>query len=587
MKKESSQNYTTKQLIIDLWSYIKPYKIKFIFGSFCRLIADIVWLYPAYAIANVVDILTSDRSVDILPVIYKIILLIFLAAVVRYFGLYLAKKYCYQVAEKVDLDAQLRTVSHLFLLDIAWHEKENTGNKFKRLERGAFGLHQIIRMWANNFIEIGINFIGATIIIFSFDRSISVALIFFIITYYIFASYFRKNAVLASNIVSEGEEVQSGITFESINNIRSVSAMGMGNKLLSILASNAKDLFEKIKKRIFWFQFGNSVVNFYGELFSIGAITMIIFGIINGHYEVGFIVLFTNYFSKIWQAVRELTDTAQEFAISKNAIMRMQTILQTPVLINRKDGKLDFPFDWDGITLKDVSFAYDGKLTLQNISLHINKGEKIGIVGLSGAGKSTLFKLLLKENESYSGEILIGNTKIKDIKKDEYLKRVAIVLQETELFNHTLKENIVIANADEENNESLLDKAITTSHVQDFIEKLPQGINSIVGEKGIKLSGGEKQRLGIARAIFKNPDILLLDEATSHLDIESEKKIQESLHQFFKEVTAIVIAHRLTTIKEMDKIVVIENGNLVEIGSFDELYSRKGRFFELWEKQKL
>jgi ATP-binding cassette subfamily B protein len=206
---------------------------------------------------------------------------------------------------------------------------------------------------------------------------------------------------------------------------------------------------------------------------------------------------------------------------------------------------------------------------------------------LSGAGKSTLFKLILKEHELNSGELLFENVSIKDISKKDYFNYVAVVLQDTELFNSTLKENIIITNSEEENNSSLLDKAVEIAHVKDFMDKLPFGMDTVIGEKGVKLSGGEKQRVGIARAVFKNPQLFLLDEATSHLDIESEQKIQDSLHKFFKDVTAIVIAHRLTTIKEMDRIIVMEDGKIVEIGNFEELYSKRGRFYELWERQKI
>src|SRR6185436_13102536 len=155
------------------------------------------------------------------------------------------------------------------------------------------------------------------------------------------------------------------------------------------------------------------------------------------------------------------------------------------------------------------------------------------------------------------------------------------------VFNFSLKDNIIITNNEQKKNSKLLKQAITTAHISHLVEKLPQGLETIVGEKGVKLSGGERQRLGIARAIFKEPEILLLDEATSHLDLESEEKIKDSLHKFFENVTAIVIAHRLTTIREMDKILVIENGTLIESGNFEELHAKKGRFHELWEKQKL
>ena len=144
-----------------------------------------------------------------------------------------------------------------------------------------------------------------------------------------------------------------------------------------------------------------------------------------------------------------------------------------------------------------------------------------------------------------------------------------------------------MANTRKSERSELFKKAVRVSYVDDFMKRLPKGIHTLIGEKGIRLSGGERQRLGIARAVFKDPQLLLLDEATSHLDIESEEKIRTSLHEFFNTVTAVVIAHRLTTIKEMDTILVLENGKILEKGSFQVLYAQKGRFYELWEKQSL
>lgn len=283
----------------------------------------------------------------------------------------------------------------------------------------------------------------------------------------------------------------------------------------------------------------------------------------------------------------ELVDISEDFAVAKKGIERLKYILNTKINIDDESGKVDFPKDWQKICFKNLSFSYQNNLVLENLSFEIKRGEKIGIVGLSGAGKSTLFKLILKEHEIDSGELLFEDVSINKISKKDYFNYVAVVLQDTELFNATLKENIVITNSREEKNDDLLNKVIEIAHIKDFMKKLPNGIDTEIGEKGIKLSGGERQRVGIARAIFKNPQLFLLDEATSHLDIESEQDIQDSLHKFFKDVTAVVIAHRLTTIKEMDRIIVMEGGKIVEIGSFEELSTKKGRFFELWEKQKI
>ena len=493
----------------------------------------------------------------------------------------------FRISEKTALDAELKSIKHLMLLDISWHEKESAGSKFKRIERGASSIERILRIWINNIIEIVIILVGIILIILKFDFGIGVAVSIFLITYYFLAHFYRKRAVLASDVVNAKEEYRSGIIFESINNIRSVKVMSMANKILDILSTNAADLFETIKKRIYWFQAGNSLRNFYAHIFRIGAMIFIVYGVLEGKYEIGFLVLFTGYFGSVWQSISELSDVSEDFAIAKNAVFRMQTILNTPITIDDENGKIKFPNRWKTISVKNVSFSYQDKLVLDDVSFEVKRGEKVGIVGLSGAGKSTLFKLLLKEYESYNGEIAFDGVALKNISKKDYFNHLAVVLQDTELFNASLRDNITITNQKEEKNEKLLENSIKTAHVRDFMAKLPDGIESVIGEKGIKLSGGEKQRVGIARAIFKNPQILLLDEATSHLDIESEEKIKDSLHKFLKSVTAIVIAHRLTTIKEMDKIIVIENGKIIESGNFAGLYGAKRRFFELWEKQKL
>jgi len=549
--------------------------------------ADLAWLYPPYAFAVIINYFADYKAGSDLTPIYIAFSLTIVAVIIRYSGIYYAKSKMFRISEKCDLDAQLRAVKHLMLLDISWHEKEGTGNKFKRIDRGSTSIDRILRIWINNIIEIVINLVGIIIIILKFDLGIGLAVAFFLISYYFLAHYYRKRAVQASDIVSGKEEHRSGLIFETIGNIRSVKVMSMAPKLTETFTTNGTDLFEAIKKRIYWFQGGNSIRNFYAQIFRTSVMIFIVYGVIQGWYQIGFLVLFTGYFASVWTSMSELTDVSEDFAIAKNAIWRMQAILETPIVIDDETNKEQFPSDWQTMSFDNLSFSYQNKPVLENISFKIKRGEKIGIVGSSGAGKSTLFKLLLKEHESYGGQITFDEKPLKGIGKRDYFKHIAVVLQETELFNASLGDNITITNQGQENNKELLEKSLEIAHVSDFMAKLPEGVNSIIGEKGIKLSGGEKQRVGIARAIFKNPQILLLDEATSHLDIGSEEKIQDSLHKFFQNVTAIVIAHRLTTIKQMDRIIVLENGKLVESGNFSELQEARGRFHELWEKQKL
>jgi ABC-type multidrug transport system fused ATPase/permease subunit len=188
--------------------------------------------------------------------------------------------------------------------------------------------------------------------------------------------------------------------------------------------------------------------------------------------------------------------------------------------------------------------------------------------------------------ENYKGNITIGNTPLKKMKRQSYIDHVAVVLQDTELFNMSLADNIRIAAVHQpKKDKNLLNKVISMAHLEDVVSSLPDGVETIVGEKGVKLSGGQRQRVGIARALYREPDILLLDEATSHLDAHSEKEIQKALEGFLHKYTTIVIAHRLSTIRAMDKIVVLENGRVVEQGKFDELQKQNGVFSTMWQEQ--
>lgn len=546
-----------------------------------------MWLYPAYALAQIITFLSHYSVGQPLDTLWWHIGTAGLAYTGNIICRQVAKYIGYQIAEQSALDAQLQTLKHLFHLDLAWHEKENSGNKLKRMQKGSEGIDQILRMWVTNFIEIGVNFVGITLILAQFDRLIALAFICYILLYYVISLLFTKRASLMAHRVNVGHEDLHGLTFEAVNNIRSVKVLGMGSSLVQRVNEQIIAISKNVRKRIFWFQGRYLVLDIYRVLFFIGMVSFIAWSIVNGHHEVGFLFLFIDYFDKIAENIDELAMGTLDFIVAKFGVSRMRDILEEPVRIDTEKGKQDFPKQWNAITVENLSFSYDkGKPVLQDISFTIKKGEKIGIVGISGAGKSTLFKLLLKEHEHYDGMVKIGSVPLKDIRRSDFFGHAAVVLQDTEVFSFSLRDNITLGNPSEADENSLLEETIKTAHVHDFLQKLPEGMNTLIGEKGIKLSGGEKQRVGIARAIFKQPDILFLDEATSHLDMESEEKIQDSLHQFFQEVTAIVIAHRLSTIKEMDRIIVFEDGRIIEQGSFEELHEQHGRFRELWEKQK-
>jgi ATP-binding cassette subfamily B protein len=455
------------------------------------------------------------------------------------------------------------------------------------MEKGGDGIDKLIRMWFDTVIDSCVNFIGMTIILATFDPLVALGTVFFMLTYALLSIPLTRRGGEASNATNQMEEDVAGLSFEIISNVRSVKVLGMGQGLLTIVKGKFGEWFQKIRTRVRLFRVRAAALNLWAQTFRVGISAFIVWGIVQGRYEVGFLILFYSYFGYVWISLERLSDITLDFVVSRYNLLRMKQILDVPAGIDREDGKCAFPQDWQRITMEGVSFSYGDKDVLHDVSLTVRRGERIGIVGISGAGKSTLFKLFLKEHEHYSGTISIDDVLLKDISRSSFFGAAAVVLQDTEVFNFTLRENIIMANPDRAGDEDLLHRALEVAHITDFLPRLPDGLETVIGEKGIKLSGGEKQRVGIARAIFKDPQMLFLDEATSHLDLESEEKIRDSLHQFFQSVTAVVIAHRLTTIREMDRIIVIEDGRIIEEGSFELLRAKKGRFNELWEMQKL
>lgn len=238
------------------------------------------------------------------------------------------------------------------------------------------------------------------------------------------------------------------------------------------------------------------------------------------------------------------------------------------------------------ISFTDVTFAHDGGAgegIFNNLSLTIKPGERIGLVGHSGSGKTTLTRLLLRFSDIDSGSISIDGQNIAEVTQQSLHQSIAYVAQEPLLFHRTLAENIAYGKPDATREQII--QAAKQAHAWEFIQELPEGLETMVGERGIKLSGGQRQRIAIARALLKDAPILVLDEATSALDSESEKLIQESLDTLMQKRTSIVIAHRLSTIAQLDRIIVLEHGKIAEDGSHQELLARKGIYASLWKHQ--
>ena len=235
-----------------------------------------------------------------------------------------------------------------------------------------------------------------------------------------------------------------------------------------------------------------------------------------------------------------------------------------------------------GIEFKNVSFSYGGENVLDTISFKVNKGERVALVGSSGSGKTTVARLAARFYDITSGEIFIGGINIKDFEKEALMKKIAFVFQNSKLFKMSVRENLLIGKPDATNEE--IERALINSGSKEIIERLENGLDTVYGTKGTYFSGGEAQRLSIARAFLKDADIIILDEATAFADPENEHLIQESFKKLSKNKTTLMIAHRLSTVIDADKILVIDNGKIIEEGTHADLINMNGHYKKLWEE---
>lgn len=587
----SQNDYPLAQFVRDIARYIKPYQRQFAIGILLRLTSDIARLVPPWAISVVVLLLSQSSGNFDHDSLTRTMLLWALSAAYFTWAHNLSKYFGFQVAEKASLDLYKSAITHIFRLDLSWQETENSGTKLKKIDKGLDGVNITIRRIFDTLIEVFVNTVGIVLIFTIQDWVLASSLIFFIVGYFVLGTILLKQAVNQEKVVNKAFEGLSSLSFESVNNIQTIKSLGIDEGILRVIRGKVVSLVTDIKQRIIYFQRRGVVLYVFEMIFLLSIVTWIILGVLNGRYDVSVFVLFIGLYRRVNTSVAELTEATQQLALAKIWVSRAMTILHVKPTIedaSKLVAQQDYPTNWQKLIISHVGFAYKKGHILKDISLTINRGEKIGIVGLSGAGKSTLFKLLLDLYEDYEGSISLDAIPLTSIKRQSYIDHVSVVLQDTELFDMTLRENIEIARPTKATpNPTRLQEAIYDSHLTEVVKGLPDGINTIIGEKGFKLSGGQRQRLGIARALYRQPDILLLDEATSHLDAHSEKEIQKALEENISKFTTIVIAHRLSTIKAMDKIVVLERGKIVETGSFDDLLKRGQQFATMWKEQKI
>lgn len=336
-----------------------------------------------------------------------------------------------------------------------------------------------------------------------------------------------------------------------------------------------------------WNAITNSIINTITDTAPLLVLAYGGYQVIQGNLTIGAFVAFFAYLDRLYSPLRRLVNSSTELTQASASLDRVIELMNEPYdivdssqakIVQKIKGKIDF---------QNVSFRYDNSSdwVLKNIQLTIQPGETIAFVGMSGGGKSSLISLLPRFYDIQQGNILMDDRNVKDITIKSLRSHIGMVLQDNILFSGTVRENILLGNTRADEEEILY--AAKAANAHDFILNLPKGYDTEIGERGMKLSGGQKQRVAIARVFLKNPSILVLDEATSALDLESEHLIQESLSKLAKDRTTLIVAHRLSTITHADQIVLIENGEIKEIGTHEQLMKEGGAYFRLFNVQNL
>lgn len=381
----------------------------------------------------------------------------------------------------------------------------------------------------------------------------------------------------------ESMEDLTQILKESLDGTRVVQSFNLQNEMRNRFDTKADEFLHSRAKAISREEASGPVSEIFAACF--GALLLVYIGheALHGRFAVGDFLSFVTAVFMLTDSVKKVQGGFIKIQQSAVALERLHSIMEEKNVVPQIESPKPFPEHWKDIQFRNVSFRYESTDVLRNVNLTIKRGESVALVGSSGAGKSTLINLLPRFFDPTVGEVLIGGTPISEMPLAELRSKVALVTQDVFLFSDSVKKNIW--SGDFTKSPTEVEGAAKLANAHNFIEANPEGYEARVGERGARFSGGEKQRISIARAIFKNAPILILDEATSALDSESELEVQKGLDSLMRGRTALVIAHRLSTISKCDRIIVMDKGEIIEEGSHNELMVRQGAYYKFFQLQ--
>lgn len=568
-------------LYLRILSYIKPYMHRLIFAMFCTIMAAAGNLYIPWIIKDMIDEVLADKNGTMLNWIAASIIAIFVVRGLFWYGQNYLMSY---VGQSVIIDIRAAVFKKLQRLSVSFYDKNKTGTIMSYVTNDVNALQSAIVENTIEMITEGFILIGSVVAMIYLDWRLT---LFTVCTFPVvlwFMEFFGKKIRKTGGRIQECTADITSVLQESVASARVIKSFVREDYEVDRFDVENRANFRANMKNAQLMATLTPVV----ELVAAIGVTMIIWyggnNVINGTITAGSLVAFLTYAVNISNPIKRLTRVIGNIQKALAAAQRVFMIIDMPEEIAESRDAKQLPEVSGKVEFQNVSFAYDDKgNVITDLSFSVKPGEVIAIVGPSGAGKSTIANLLPRFYDVNKGDIKIDGHSVREVTLDSLREQVGIVPQETMLFNGSVYNNILYGRLDATKEE--IEAAAKAANAHDFIMQLTDGYETKLGDRGVNLSGGQRQRIAIARAILKNPRILILDEATSALDTESERVVQEALDRLMVGRTSFVIAHRLSTVKNADKILVLEKGNLVESGTHDELLALDGLYAHLYKIQ--
>ncbi|EKZ0268277.1 ABC transporter ATP-binding protein [Listeria monocytogenes] len=564
------------------FSYYKPYRTLFIIDFGCAVLAAILELAFPVAVNHVIDTLLPGKDFGLiitaaLALLFFYILNTFMQYIVTYFG--------HMLGLNIETDMRRDLFSHLQKQPFGFYDNQKTGKLMSRMTTDLFEIGEVAHHGPEDIFISIMSLFGAFFLMLNINVKLAISTFILVPILTVLIVYFNKRMTkVTTGIFKDLGKFNAGVE-NAISGVRVVQAFAnepheKGRfRVLNQAYRQSKLMFYKVMGLSFSFNY------FLMRLISLFALLFGAYFTINGEISygefVGFILL-TNVFIR---PIEKINNVIESYPKGFAGFKRFLEVMDTePAIQDEKDAKPAKVFRGD-IAYNDVSFEYsDGKNVLNHINLSIKAGETVAFVGPSGAGKTTICNLLPRFYDVSAGEITIDGENIKRFTLPSLRAQIGVVQQDVFLFSGTVRENIAYGKLDASDEE--IEHVVKLAHLSKVVEEMPDGLDTIIGERGVKLSGGQKQRLAIARMFLKNPPILILDEATSALDTETEQVIQASLEELAEGRTTLIIAHRLATIKHADRIIVVNETGIAETGTHDELLAQdNGAYKRLYDAQ--